>query len=394
MQLSVIIVNYDVKYFLEQCLCSVQKAIQQIEAEILVVDNASSDGSFEYLAPAFPTVIFINNRENTGYARANNQGLRLASGKYILFLNPDTIIPGNCLKSCISLMESDPLSGALGIRMLDGSGQYLPESKRGFPSLRVSFFKLSGLTALFPRSRWFAAYYLGHLSEKQDQECDVLAGAFYFASKAVLEETGGFDEQFFMYGEDIDLSYRIRQAGKKLHYLANPPIIHFKGESTKKASLQYLRLFYKAMGQFVRKHYSGYASGWFTALVEVSIWFRASIAAAGNLFRKGPRAYPSQTLITLVLGSAEELQEVTAILKRHSFPFRQLSHLKDPAELPQAIRIRPPDEIIFCEGSLSYHQIIGLMENAAKKTSFWIHSAGTHSIVGSAVKYSAGNALG
>ncbi|MEJ7738878.1 MAG: glycosyltransferase family 2 protein [Chitinophagaceae bacterium] len=393
MQLSIIIVSYNVKYFLEQCLCSVQKAIRHMDAEIFVIDNASSDGSCKYLAPDFPSVIFIDNVENTGFAKANNQGLRLSRGKYVLFLNPDTILPEDCLQHCLRFMESHPLVGACGIRMLDGSGRYLPESKRGFPTLQASFFKLSGLTGIFPRSRMLAGYYLGHQSERQDQEVDVLAGAFFLAGKEVLEAAGNFDEQFFMYGEDIDLSFRIRQAGKTLQYLANPPIIHFKGESTKTHSLHYIKMFYKAMAQFVRKHNSGYKSVWFIRLIEGSIWLRASLAAAGNVFTKQASARPAGHVQTIVLGTDKDLHEVTVFLNQNADTFRQINHLKEWNELEDLVRRRQPDEIIFCEGSLSYNHIIHLMQKLPKSISFWIHSAGTHSIVCSDSKQSSGRVL-
>jgi len=212
LDLSVIIVNYNVKHFLEQCLYSVRKACNGLQAEILVIDNRSADGSLAYLQPAFPDVQFIANKDNVGFGKACNQGLAVSKGKYILFLNPDTIVPEDCFLQCRDFMEAHPDAGALGIRMLDGSGRFLKESKRSFPSPLTSFFKLAGLTSLFPRSKVFARYHLGHLEEKTDHEVDVLAGAFMWIRKSVLDKTGGFDEAFFMYGEDVDLSYRIQEA--------------------------------------------------------------------------------------------------------------------------------------------------------------------------------------
>src|SRR5690349_10153712 len=213
MQLSVIIVNYNVKYFLEKCLRSVEKASKGLLVEVIVVDNASSDNSIPYLSGRFPTVTFISNTTNTGFAKANNQGLALCQGEMVLFLNPDTIIPEDAFQRCLEFLNSNREAGACGVRMIDGSGRFLPESKRGFPSITTSFFKLSGITASFPKSKWFARYYLGHLPEHETNEADVLAGAFLMVKKSVLKVTGGFDEAFFMYGEDVDLSYRIQQAG-------------------------------------------------------------------------------------------------------------------------------------------------------------------------------------
>ncbi|HEY4148790.1 MAG TPA: glycosyltransferase family 2 protein, partial [Chitinophagaceae bacterium] len=279
--LSIIIINYNVKYFLEQCLYSVQKALQCIEGEIIVIDNCSADGSLEYLQPAFPGVRFIANKENAGFSKANNQGWRLAKGDYVLFLNPDTLLAEDSLRRSLDMMEAAPQAGALGIRMIDGSGHYLPESKRGNPSALVSFYKLSGLTRLFPRSEVFAHYYLGHLSLAENQEVEVLAGAYMMVRKSMLETTGGFDERFFMYGEDVDLSYRIRQLGYKNLYLADSTIIHFKGESTKKDA-KYVALFYKAMELFVEKHY-GKQAGWYKLLLRVAIRIRAAGSFVWNL---------------------------------------------------------------------------------------------------------------
>ncbi|MEO8583276.1 MAG: glycosyltransferase family 2 protein, partial [Flavitalea sp.] len=213
MILSVIIINYNVKYFLEKCLQTVLQASSHINAEVIVVDNASSDDSITYLQPKFPSITFIANKINTGFSKANNQALAIASGKYILFLNPDTLIPDDCFSKCIAFMESCPEAGALGVHMVNGEGIFLKESKRGFPSPSVSFWKMTGITSMYSRSKYFAKYYVGHLPENKTNQVDVLSGAFMFVKKEVLNKTGGFDEQFFMYAEDIDLSYRIIKAG-------------------------------------------------------------------------------------------------------------------------------------------------------------------------------------
>ncbi len=263
------------------------------QTEIIVVDNDSSDNSIDYLQPKFPNVRFIANQENLGFARACNQGLKLAGGKYILFLNPDTIIPEDCFQKCIDFFESHPDAGALGIKMLDGSGKFLKESKRSFPSPFTSLFKLFGLSRLFPHSKTFSKYHLGNLDKDRDHEVDVLAGAFMMIKKEVLDTTGSFDEIFFMYGEDVDLSYRIQKTinpatGKhyKNYYFSGSSIIHFKGESTKRASMNYVRMFYNAMSIFVRKHYGGGRAGFFNFLIHLAIWIRAVLAAVGRFIRK------------------------------------------------------------------------------------------------------------
>jgi GT2 family glycosyltransferase len=286
MDLSIIIVNYNVRHFLEQCLFSVQKAIRGLQAEVYVIDNNSSDNSVDWLQPRFPSIQFFSNKENIGFAKACNQGIKLAKGKYILFLNPDTIVPEDCFQKCISFFNTRPDAGALGIKMLDGSGKFLKESKRSFPSPRTSLFKLFGLSRVFPHSKIFSKYHLGNLDENKDHEVDVLAGAFMMIKKEVLDKTGGFDEVFFMYGEDVDLSYRIQKNGYKNYYFSGSSIIHFKGESTRKGSLNYVRLFYNAMSVFVSKHYGGGKAGTFGFLIYLAIWFRACMTAFGNFIRR------------------------------------------------------------------------------------------------------------
>lgn len=285
MDLTIIIVNYNVKHFLEQCLYSVRKAIMGIEAETIVIDNKSTDNSLEYLQPRFPEVFFIANHTNTGFAQACNQGLKQARGKYILFLNPDTILPEDSLQKSIAFLESRPDAGALGIKMIDGSGRFLRESKRSFPSPLTSFYKLSGLARLFPHSAVFARYHLGNLDENKDHPVDVLAGAYMMVKKEVLDKTGAFDETFFMYGEDVDLSYRIQQAGYINYYFSGSSIIHFKGESTKRGSMNYVRMFYNAMSIFVRKHYGGSKAGVFNFLIHIAIWARATMSALARFVR-------------------------------------------------------------------------------------------------------------
>lgn len=283
--LSIIIVNYNVKYFLEQCLCSVLEALKTIDGEIIVADNNSNDGSRDFFCDKFPGIQFIWSEENEGFAKANNRALKMASGDYILFLNPDTIVPEDCFEKCISFIRKHNDNIALGIKMLDGSGKFLKESKRAFPSPLTSLYKLSGFTRLFPHSRTFARYHLGYLNKNKNHEVDVLAGAFMMVPKKILNSVGSFDEDFFMYGEDVDLSYRIQKAGYKNFYFAESCIIHFKGESTKKGSLNYVRMFYKAMSIFVQKHYGGTKAGLFNFFIQTAIYLRAGLAAVAQFLR-------------------------------------------------------------------------------------------------------------
>ena len=284
--LSVIIVNYNVRYFLEQALRSVQRALEGMDGDIWVVDNNSADGSVEMVAEKFPDVHLIANKDNTGFAVANNQAIRASKGKYVLLLNPDTVVEEDTFKRSIAFMEAHPEAGALGVKMIDGSGKFLPESKRGFPSPWVSFCKTFGLSTFFPKSKTFNGYYLGHLSNDQTHEVDVLAGAFMLMRRTALDKSGLLDEAFFMYGEDIDLSYRIQLAGYKNYYFPETQIIHYKGESTKKGSLNYVKTFYQAMIIFAQKHFSGRSAGAFVLLLHAAIWLRAGMTIAGNLFRR------------------------------------------------------------------------------------------------------------
>ncbi|MDE6105963.1 MAG: glycosyltransferase family 2 protein, partial [Bacteroidales bacterium] len=264
MKLSIVIVNYNVCSFLEQCLRSVQRSQgvdYRRDMEVWVVDNASVDESVAMVKSRFPWVRCIENRENVGFAKANNQAIAQSTGDYVLLLNPDTVLEENTLAVCLAFMDAHPEAGGLGVRMLDGNGRFLPESKRGLPTPETAFYKMTGLARLFPHSKRFARYYMGHLSEFKTWEVDVLSGAFMLMPKRVLDEVGYLDETFFMYGEDIDLSYRITQGGYKNYYLADTRIIHYKGESTKKGSLNYVRVFYKAMEIFVAKHFKGTLGG-------------------------------------------------------------------------------------------------------------------------------------
>lgn len=256
MVLTVVIVNYNVKYFLEQCLRSVFAATQDLEAEVYVVDNNSSDGSAEWIKKQFPQVKLIENQENVGFSKANNQAIRLAKGEWVLLLNPDTIVPENCFKDIFNYCQNHPKLGGLGVKMLDGSGVYLPESKRGLPTPEVAVYKMTGLSKLFAKNPRFGAYYHGNLSENEPQKVEVLAGAFMWMRKSVLDEIGLLDETYFMYGEDIDLSHRIRLAGYENHYFPYAPIIHYKGESTRKESYSYVKAFYGAMIIFARRYFT------------------------------------------------------------------------------------------------------------------------------------------
>ncbi|WP_273443996.1 glycosyltransferase family 2 protein [Neolewinella agarilytica] len=286
MELSVIIVNYNVRYFLEQALLSVERAIAGVEAEVWVVDNNSADSSVEMVRERFPWVRLIANEGNPGFSIANNQAIRQSRGKYVLLLNPDTVVKEDTFSRCLQFMEAHEDAGGLGVRMMDGQGRFLKESKRGLPTPWVAFSKAFGLSTLFPRSRRFNHYHLGYLSEEEVHEVEILAGAFMLMRRKALDEVGLLDEDFFMYGEDIDLSYRLIKGGYKNYYFPETSIIHYKGESTKRGSLNYVRVFYQAMIIFARKHFSGSQGKLLVALMQFAIYFRALLTVVSNLWSR------------------------------------------------------------------------------------------------------------
>ena len=287
MDLSVVIVNYNVQYFLEQCLKSVFKSGEGLKMEVFVVDNNSVDGSVEMVRKKFPKVNLIANRENQGFSKANNQAIKASKGRYVLLLNPDTVVEDDTLPKVVSFMNEHPDAGGLGVKMLDGQGRFLPESKRGLPTPSVAFYKIFGLSKLFPRSRIFGKYHLGYLDNEQVHQVEVLSGAFMLLRREALEKTGYLDEDFFMYGEDIDLSYRITRAGYKNYYYPGTRIIHYKGESTKKSSINYVFVFYNAMIIFARKHFTQSNARLFSFFINLAVYFRASLAIVSRFFKRG-----------------------------------------------------------------------------------------------------------
>lgn len=286
MKLSVVIVNYNVKYFLEQCLYAVRKAKQHLPIEVFVVDNNSVDGSMEMLKEKFPEVQLIENKKNVGFSVANNQAMQIAQGEYFLLLNPDTVVQEDTFVKICDFMDAHPNAGGLGVKMIDGKGQFLPESKRGLPTPFVAFCKIMGLSNLFPKSKKFGRYHLGFLDKNKIHKVDVLAGAFMLMRKSALDQVGLLDETFFMYGEDIDLSYRIQLGGYDNYYFPDTQIIHYKGESTKKSSVNYVFVFYNAMIIFAQKHFTKNNAQLFSFLINIAIYLRAGLAIISRLLRK------------------------------------------------------------------------------------------------------------
>lgn len=288
LKLSVIIVNYNVKYYLDQCIRSVLRAFEEMNtpAEIIVVDNHSADGSVDYLEQRypqklFPMVRFVRSAHNLGFARANNIAIRQSRGEYVLLINPDTIVGEDALKASVDFMDVHEDAGAVGVRMLGAQGRRAMESRRGLPTPMVSFFKMLGFCNRWPHHRLFGKYYMGYLPWDEPSQIEVVSGAYCMLRRKALDEVGLLDEDFFMYGEDIDLSYRVLKGGYHNYYLP-VDILHYKGESTQKSSFRYVHVFYEAMLIFFRKHYSG-MTFLLSLPIKTAIYAKALMALVGML---------------------------------------------------------------------------------------------------------------
>ncbi|MDY6206345.1 MAG: glycosyltransferase family 2 protein [Prevotella sp.] len=331
MKLSVIIVNYNVKHYLWQCLDSVRKALNGIDAEVYVVDNHSKDGSVEYLKPHFPEVRFIESNHNLGFARANNRAIKQCSGEYVLLLNPDTIVGEDTLKRVLCFLEQHPKAGGVGVKMLKSNGEKAMESRRGIPTPMVAFYKMCGLCERFPLSKRFARYYMSYLPWESPAQIEVVSGAFCMLRKETLDKVGLLDENFFMYGEDIDLSYRVLQGGYENWYVPET-ILHYKGESTEKSSFKYVHVFYKAMFIFFKKHYKN-AYQWITWPIQTAIFFKALVVlmrVQTNNIRKmlgfsAQRWHRDPDYIFIVHPSVLEECKMLATKKGISFVLKELN---------------------------------------------------------------------
>ena len=303
MDLSIIIVNYNVRQFLENSLSSIKRAMEGIEGEIFVVDNASEDGSVEKVRTKFPDVRVIENKENVGFARGNNAALKCARGKYFLLINPDTIVQEDTLRVMLKFFDESPDVGLAGCKILNSDGSFQLPCRRSFPTPWVAFTKISGLSSLFPRSRMFGQYNLTYLSPDETYEVEAISGSFMMGRRDAYERVGGLDEAFFLYGEDLDWCYRFSKAGYRVFYVHSTKIVHFKGESTRRSDIDEIKLFYQAMQQFVEKHFSS------SPIVEISLSFaimaRAAIAFIAKTGRPLLLAVTDFILIDLVLMLAE-----------------------------------------------------------------------------------------
>ena len=312
MKLSVVIVSYNVKHYLIQCLDSLQRALDGVDAEIFVVDNHSKDGTADTIARKFSTIKLTASNHNNGFAKANNIALRQATGEYVLLLNPDTFVGETTIKECLGFMDTHPNAGGLGVQMLKSDGSKAMESRRGLPTPMTSFYKMCGLCARHPTDRRFGKYYMCDMSWDKPGRIEIISGAFFMARRSALMETGLLDEDFFMYGEDIDLSYRLLKHGYENWYLP-AKILHYKGESTQKSSFRYVHVFYEAMLIFFKKHY-GHTGLWLSIPINAAIYAKATCALAGMWYAGTKKmlgfstarrkAYPRY----LVIGSRESLE--------------------------------------------------------------------------------------
>ncbi len=394
MKLSVIIVNYNVKHYVEQCLLSLQRALEGIDAEVYVVDNHSADGSVEYLEPRFPWVQFVASHHNLGFARANNRAIAMSSGEYVLLLNPDTIVAEHTLREALGWMDSHADAGALGVRMLDVKGRSAKESRRGIPTPMVAFYKMVGLCDRMPKHRRFGHYYMGYLPWDAPSQIEVVSGAFCLLRRKALDDVGLLDEDFFMYGEDIDLSYRVLKGGYHNYYLP-VPILHYKGESTQKSSFRYVHVFYEAMLIFFRKHNSG-MSLLLVLPINAAIYAKASLALVKMLvsrMRKSlgfvvPRSKTPS--LYLFIGNDAALEECREISRRSGLDALfvegnadTLPHGHQSESVLELLAHRVGDiYIVYDVDAYSYDQIFScFMENPLDAWRMGTFDARTHKII-------------
>jgi len=343
MDLSVVIVNYNVQYFLEQCILSVQAASKNLEVEIIVVDNNSTDKSCSIILEKFPEIILIQNKKNVGFSKANNQGVEIATGEYVLILNPDTVVAEDTFSQILDFAKSKHNIGVLGVKLVDGSGTFLPESKRGIPTPQVAFNKLFGIS-----SKRTGKYYATHLNENETGIVAILVGAFMLLKRSVYNEVNGFDEAYFMYGEDIDLSYKILNKGYQNYYYANTQVIHYKGESTRK-DVKHLNYFHKAMKIFYKKYFKLNRVYDFIMSFGIEFWFWLKYFRVLQSKQRFKESFK-----VLYLGEDELIENY--LEKNHLMVSGDL--IGDFSQIKKLIQAKRIDTIVFDNSSTSNKQII------------------------------------
>ncbi len=377
MQLSVIILNYNVRYFLEQCVLSVESAIKNIDAEIIVIDNNSQDTSCAMLKERFPNVKRIENKENSGFPKGNNSGVSQAKGEYICILNPDTVVAEDTFTKVLAFAKNQKDLGIIGVKLIDGTGNFLPESKRGTPTPWVAFTKITGLYQFFPKSRFFNSYYAEHLNENQTGKVDILVGAFMVMKRDLYNEIGGFDENCFMYSDDIDLSYMALQQGKSNYYFHDTTVIHYKGESTVKDGT-YMKRFQEAMNFFYKKHFR--VSFLFTFFMKLGIVFFSLVKTLQG------KPKPKVTPANYVFVSDDEI-----LREKLEYQFKKPVRLQSESK---AFLENGNLEIIFDQKFIDFKDIIQAFEdNKNKGFTFKIIPKWTDFVIGSNSSFDRGEVI-
>ncbi|RZJ63539.1 MAG: glycosyltransferase family 2 protein [Flavobacterium sp.] len=372
MQLSVIILNYNVRYFLELCVQSVQDALRGIDGEIIVVDNNSPDDSCAMMRERFPDVALIENKDNAGFPKGNNIGVAAAKGKYICILNPDTVVSNDTFTNVLAFAERQQDLGIIGVKLIDGRGDFLPESKRGVPTPWVSVTKIGALYKLFPKNKLFNRYYAQHIDKNETGKTEVLVGAFMVMEREQYLAVGGFDEDCFMYSDDIDLSYMILKSGLNNFYFHETSVIHYKGESTVKDGM-YMKRFREAMQFFYKKHFKS------SPVFDVFMRAGALLFAMVKRNKKAPLIVPDYYLLL----SDNEMLRKTLESKLQK-KVLMVSNYKENAVISQTFSDAGVCEVVFDNELISYKEITSFMElHASPKRTFKIRPAGTSFIVGS-----------
>ncbi len=382
MQLSVIIVSYNVRPFLQQCIHAVQAATTNITYEIIVVDNNSTDDTAACFITTPENVQFIWNKVNMGFGKANNQGLEIAKGDHVLFLNPDCIVGEHSLQRCMNHIKQTDNCGAVGIHMIDGTGQYLPESKRNLPGLLSSFFYFSGLSNLFPRSGFFNAYHAAGIAVNERKAVPVLSGAFMMATTEVFRAAGGFDPRYFMYGEDVDLSLEIEKEGYCNYYLGDVKMLHYKGESNSKKDGAYYEVFFNAMKLFVKKRHSkwgGTVKTWFIAPIKYLFKLKARLR-----FTIKKKTNFSVSELALLYCTESERQKIIQLNEQYQFAKKLLFTNGDAQTPPTA------DLIIYSKSIFTYAELIQRFENGDANVAKFIFHPQFNFMIGSRGKSDAG----
>ncbi len=389
MKLSVIIVSYKVKFYLEQCLLAVKKATAGIESEIYVVDNHSNDGSVEFIAERFPDINLISSNHNNGFSHANNIAIRQCSGEYVLLLNPDTIVGERSIKEVLKFMDAHPKAGGVGVKMLNADGSCAKESRRGVPTVATSFYKMTGLCACYPHSQRFAHYYMGHLPWDKSAQIEIISGAFCMLRHSAIDKIGLLDEDFFMYGEDVDLSYRLLKGGYENWYVP-VEILHYKGESAHKSSFRYVHVFYNAMLIFFRKHYGNKA-----AIISLPIKAAVVVKATITLLHmKATAVHKSLGFFTrnkdtyvqyVFIGSAEAIGKCRRLCRHRGV---EMEFVEGNARtMPQGhsnmeLATKQKFCVVYDVDSFSYDQIFGIFQgNCLPNTTIGTYNPTTNTII-------------